>query len=75
MNQNRSVRKWYKNANSIKTKNKLVLYLIEEHERIVKERDKYIQLSEKSNTELSTLKSAVKNKIDADHYLIDLVSK
>jgi len=57
----------------IKAKNKVVLKVVEDYETIIRERDEYRKLSLRLGRELESLKTAVRNKLDADAALMDFV--
>lgn len=54
---------------NIKTKNKVLVWIVENIAHIMKERDDYFQKVNRLEKELSEIKSAIKSKLEADQRL------
>lgn len=59
--------------NGISTKHKVLLFIVEQYEKVVAERDEYYQQMNKQRRELKALKAAIKATYDSERTLKELV--
>ena len=57
----------------IPTKHKVLLYIVEQYQKVIGQRDEYYQEMNKYQQELTTLKAAIKATYDSEQQLKELV--